>query len=165
MCRNPPGVPPGTHKKCNVSLRNAWWVTQKTLTHPTLHLGLSKCHSCHSRFGSRLFGSRLFAIIRVRALLSFLLSFFYSSFLTVWQYDGQRRIGEEIQFEAEHAGTIISVQLTIARSSKQTVRISLKHPLEPCGLAFSKKPSGQEFLLMAIRSPNGGVTGIGAGPS
>jgi len=31
-------------KKCIVLLRNAWWVTQKTLTHPTF--GLSKCHSC-----------------------------------------------------------------------------------------------------------------------
>jgi hypothetical protein len=47
VCRNPPAVPQALTKKRIVSLRNPWWVTQETLTHPT-----SACHSVLTPFPS-----------------------------------------------------------------------------------------------------------------
>jgi len=52
-CRNPPAVPPGTQKRCVVLLRNAWWVTQKTLTHPTFMTGADSIRIYRGRKNGR----------------------------------------------------------------------------------------------------------------
>lgn len=48
LCRTPPACRQALIQKCIVLLCNAWWVTQKPLTHPTL--GLSKHHSSQPLF-------------------------------------------------------------------------------------------------------------------